>query len=67
MIAVRLTNSESMNTQPVCLLQCWCGQEATYTLELVNARVGTGRFHRCREHARRDLDTRDFKVVEAWI
>lgn len=65
MIAVRLMIPESLNS--VRLLQCWCGQEATYTLELVNARVGTGRFHRCREHARRDLDTRDFKVVEAWI
>ena len=46
---------------------CWCELEADYTLELVNARVGTGQFQRCRRHARLDLDTGDFKVVEAWI
>jgi len=66
MIAVRLTNSEKTNLQRVTS-RCWCGQEASYTLELVNDRVGTGRFHRCRQHARRDMETTDFKVVEAWI
>jgi hypothetical protein len=66
MIAVQLTNFESTSVQPVHH-SCWCGQEANYTLELTNARVGTGRFHRCRQHARRDMETKDFKVVEAWI
>ena len=47
--------------------RCWCELEADYTLELVNARVGTGRFQRCRHHTRLDLETGDFKVVEAWI
>ncbi len=66
MIAVRLTAPRSSieeHESPAC----WCNLEASYTLELVNARVGTGRFARCREHARLDLDTGDFKVVEAWI
>lgn len=47
--------------------RCWCEKDADYTLELVNARVGTGRFQRCRQHARFDLSTGDFKVVEAWV
>jgi hypothetical protein len=66
MIAVRLTNQEQQSNQQVNM-SCWCGQEASYTLELTNARVGTGRFNRCRKHARRDLETNDFKVREAWI
>lgn len=66
MIAVRLTAPRS-STEERESTRCWCDLEASYTLELVNARVGTGRFPRCREHARLDLDTGDFKVVEAWI
>jgi hypothetical protein len=46
---------------------CWCALPASYTVELTNMRVGTGRFERCRLHARRDLETGDFKLVEARI
>ena len=66
MIAVRLTAARS-SIEERENVRCWCDREASYTLELVNARVGTGRFRRCREHARLDLDTGDFRVVEAWI
>jgi hypothetical protein len=47
--------------------RCWCALPASYTVELTNMRVGTGRFERCRPHARRDLETGDFKLVEARI
>jgi len=66
MISVRLTSTQG-TIQELETVRCWCEQQAEYTLELVNARVGTGRFQRCRQHARHDLDTGDFKVVEAWI
>lgn len=46
---------------------CWCGLPASYTLDLINPRQGTGRFKRCRVHARRDLETGDFKLLEVRI
>ena len=47
--------------------ECWCGLPAEYSIELVNARVGTGRFARCKAHAIRDVATGDFKLQERMI
>lgn len=44
---------------------CWCGLLAAFVAELINARIGTGRFSRCKLHARRDLRTGDFKLTNA--
>lgn len=69
MIAIRAVDPENVarDHQTANEPRCWCRQDAEYTLELVNARIGTGRFQRCRQHARWDLGTGDFRVVEAWI
>jgi len=66
MVAVRL-DSLLIQAPDAQDAVCWCGIPASYTLELTNARVGTGRFERCRLHARRDLETGDFRLLETRI